>query len=113
MKLTTKDREFLEKLKAEIEGDGLHVELRRRPLSYMVLRRNYGSRIETLFGLTRQGVRWRFNHIFNEAYVSAYECILAIESSFGPHLRQMATQIAKDRARQRNEARSTARIKPP
>jgi hypothetical protein len=51
--------------------------------------------------MTRQGVRWRFQRLFNEIYVSAYETIYWIESQFGTALRQDALAIARERIRDR------------
>ena len=72
MKLSQKDKEFLERLKELIDCGVVWVDTRREVLSRFVLRGNYGDRVEGKFGLTRQGVRWRFFRLFNEIYVSAY-----------------------------------------
>jgi len=61
MKLTVKDKEFLERLRALMEAKEMHIELKDEGLKYMVLRRTYGEKVEAEFGMTRQGVRWRFN----------------------------------------------------
>ena len=107
MKLTTKDKEFLERLLKLSDEKGLSVGLIRTGLPRMVLRKNYGDKVEKAFGMTRQGVRWRFNRLFNEIYVSAYETIYFIESYFGTDLRKKAMEIAKDRVKEgnRNEGR--------
>jgi hypothetical protein len=47
--------------------------------------------------MTRQGVRWRFQHLFNQAYVDAFATILMIEKNFGTHLRDYAVRISKER----------------
>jgi hypothetical protein len=47
--------------------------------------------------MTRQGVRWRFWHLFNEMYVSSFETILFIEKAFGPQLRDHAIRMSKER----------------
>ena len=97
MKLTSKDRTFLAKLKALLDEKDLSIELREDGLKRLILRQNYGDRIEQAFGVTRQGVRWRFQRLFNEIYVEAYERIWWIESHFGTDLRQHAIAIAKQR----------------
>ena len=55
MKLTEKDKEFIEKLKMLIEDSDLKIELKEDGLKRFVLRRNYGDKIERIFGLSRQG----------------------------------------------------------
>ena len=97
MKLTIKDKEFLERLRALMEEKELWVDLKADGIKRMVLRGNYGSRIETLFGMTRQGVRWRFQRLFNDIYVSTYETIFVVEKSFGAGLRHYAMDIARER----------------
>ena len=97
MKLTVKDKEFLERLRALLSEEDLHIDLHVSPVKHFVLRRNYGSRIESHFRMTRQGVRWRFQRLM-DMYVSAYETILFIESSFGTDLRRMAMEVARERA---------------
>ncbi len=104
MKLTQKDAEFVARLGQLLDEKDLSVELRRRPVAHIVLRRNYGAKIAAVFGVTRQGVRWRFNHVFNDVYVQAYCTILWIESRFGTELRQMALEVARDRAEMRRRA---------
>ena len=83
MKLTQKDAEFLEKLKELIESKDLRVELKSGCPSHMVLKGTYGEKIHKTFGVTRQGVRWRFQHIFGKIYVEAFLVILTIEKIFG------------------------------
>ena len=75
----------------------LQVELRPGKPSYMVLRGTYGDHIDKAFRMTRQGVRWRFQRLFNDVYVSAFETILFIEKTFGPQLREHAVRISKER----------------
>jgi len=75
----------------------LWVELRPDQPSRMVLRSNYGDRICKVFRITRQGVRWRFQRLFNDIYVSAFETILFIEKIFGTQLRDHAIRISKER----------------
>lgn len=64
----------------------------------------YGDKIESVFNLTRQGIRWRFKRIFNEIYVEAYLAVFYIESNFGTDLRQMAMEIARERVALRKKA---------
>ena len=106
MKLTTKDKEFLERLKSLIESRYLWVDLRGSNPPYMVLRGTYGDKIYKTFRMTRQGVRWRFWRLFNEIYVSAFEAILTVEKTFGPELRDHAIQISRERYRLRQEVAS-------
>ena len=97
MKLTIKDKEFLEKLKRLYESKDLSIELKNDGLKRFILRKNYGDKIESDFGLTRQGIRWRFQRILNEIYISAYESVYVIETLFGTHLRSDAMEIVKER----------------
>ena len=60
MKLTLKDKAFLERLRALLDSKDLFIELKNDGLKRLILRQNYGDQIESAFGLTRQGVRWRF-----------------------------------------------------
>ena len=96
MKLTEKDKEFLHHLKQLMESKDLSVELKRDQPSYMVLRGTYGEKIHEVFRMTRQGVRWRFQRLFNDIYVSAFSTILFIEKTFGTHLRDHAIRISKE-----------------
>ena len=104
MKLTLKDKEFLEKLKTLFESEELSIELKEDGIKRLVLRRNYGDKIESAFNLTRQGIRWRFKRIFNKIYVDAYLAVFYIESNFGTELRQMAMEIARERVALRKKA---------
>ena len=97
MKLTIKDKEFLEKLKRLYESKDLSIELKNDGLKRFILRKNYGNKIESDFGLTRQGIRWRFQRILNEIYISAYESVYVIETLFGTRLRSDAMEIVKKR----------------
>ena len=101
MKLTQKDKDFLERLKQLLDSKDLSVEMKDDGYKCLVLRQNYGDKIETTFRLSRQGVRWRFWRLFNEVYISAYETIYTIESQFGTQLRQQALAIAKERVEMR------------
>lgn len=104
MKLTEKDDEFLRRLKVFIDKNDLDIEFKSDGFKRLVLRRNYGSKIESAFGLSRQGIRWRFKRVFNEIYVNAYLTIYLIESQFGIDLRQKAIDIAKEQVELRIKA---------
>lgn len=104
MKLTEKDRDFLENLKKLMNAKDLRVELRADRPSYIILRGAYGEKIHKAFHMTRQGVRWRFWRLFNDMYVSAFETILFIERTFGTQLRDHAIRISKERYALRQEA---------
>ena len=110
MKLTVKDRDFLEQLRALLDSKDLSIELKNDGLKRFVLRNNYGNALEAAFGMTRQGVRWRFQRIFGEIYISAYEALFFIESNFGTELRSMALEIAKERVAMRKEARKIGKL---
>lgn len=97
MKLTNKDAQFLEKLKQLIESKDLYIELKPANPARMVLKGTYGEKIHKIFGVTRQGVRWRFQHIFGLIYVEAFLTILTIEKIFGTQLRDYAMKISKQR----------------
>jgi hypothetical protein len=97
MKLTAKDKEFLEKLRKLMESKDLWVELKPDRPSYMVLKGTYGEKIHKTFRMTRQGVRWRFYRLFNQVYVEAFETILFLETVFGTQLRDYAVRISKER----------------
>jgi len=97
MKLTEKDRVFLERLRSLLDEKDLSIELKEDGLRRLVLKKNYGDRIQQAFGLTRQGVRWRFQRLFNEIYVHAYITICWVESNFGTELREKALAIARER----------------
>jgi hypothetical protein len=53
--------------------------------------------------MTRQGVRWRFQRLFTDIYVSAFETILFIEKSFGSELRDNAIRISRERFQLRQQ----------
>jgi hypothetical protein len=80
-----------------MESQDLWVEYREGRPGHMVLRGTYGDKVHRAFHVTRQGVRWRFQRLFNEVYVSAFETILFIEKTFGPQLREHAARISRDR----------------
>ena len=95
--LTDKDKIFLEKLKKLMESKDLRVELRPGSPSRMVLKGTYGEKIHKTFGVTRQGVRWRFQRLFGQVYVKAFLTILMIEKMFGTQLREYAIRISRER----------------
>jgi hypothetical protein len=97
MKLTEKDSTFLENLKALMESKDLWVELKPGRPPYMVLKGTYGEKIHETFGMTRQGVRWRFQRLFNHVYIEAFLTILMIEKTFGTQLREHAVRISRER----------------
>ena len=103
MKLTHKDKDFLEHLKPLLEEKELTIELKKDGLKRLVLRQNYGDKVEKTFNMSRQGVRWRFYRLFNEIYVEAYEIIFWMESHFGTDLRQKAMEIARERVELRKK----------
>lgn len=103
MKLTQKDKDFLERLRQLLDSKDLKVEMKNDGYKRLVLRQNYGDKIEACFRMSRQGIRWRFGHIFNEIYIAAYETIYLVESNFGTGLRQEALAIAKERVEMRKK----------
>ena len=103
MKLTEKDKTFLEKLKMLIESKDLWVELKPDRPSYMVLKGTYGEKIHDTFRMTRQGVRWRFQRLFSHVYVEAFQTILMIEKTFGTQLRDYAVRISRERYASREQ----------
>ena len=92
-----------------MDEKGLRIELKQDCGKRLVLRQNYGDRIETCFGMTRQGVRWRFQRLFNEVCVNAYLTILWVESSFGTKLRGKAMEIAEERYELRRKSQQADR----
>ena len=104
MKFTCKDKDFLERLKKLLDEKELAIELKEDGIKRLVLRQNYGDKVEKTFNMSRQGVRWRFYRLMNEIYLSAYESIFWIESNFGTELRQMAMEIARERVELRKKA---------
>ena len=107
MKLTEKDKDFIEKLKILLESRDLSIELIDDGLLRLVLRQNYGDKIESEFKMTRQGVRWRFHRLFNEVYLNAYLSIFWIESNFGVGLREKVIRLAKQQIELRKKAQKT------
>jgi hypothetical protein len=96
VKLTQKDKLFLETLKKLMESRELQVELRPGKPSYMVLRGTYGDHVNQVFRMTRQGVRWRFQRLA-DVYISSFETILFVERILGPQLREHAIRISRER----------------
>jgi len=97
MKLTEKDKDFLTKLKELVGSRDLWIDMKISRPSYMILKGTYGKKIHSVFQMTRQGVRWRFQRVFGDIYVSAFESILTIEKTFGTGLRQHAIKISRQR----------------
>jgi len=91
-------------LKKLTESKDLWVELKPDEPSYMVLKGTYGEKIHKTFRVTRQGVRWRFQRLFNHVYVEAFLTILMIEKIFGTQLREYAIKISKERDKLRQES---------
>ena len=108
MKLTIKDKDFIERLKPLLESKEMSIELKQDGLKRLVLRQNYGDKIEHSFNMTRQGVRWRFHRIFSEIYVQSLETLYWVENLFGTELRQKAMEIAKERVELRKKAQKMA-----
>ena len=96
----------MEKLKKLMDSKDLRVELRPGNPSRMILKGTYGEKIHKILGVSRQGVRWRFQHIFGKIYCDAFSAILAIEKNFGTELREYAVRISKERYALRREAMS-------
>ena len=80
-----------------MDSKDMSVELKPDTPSRMVLKGTYGEKIHKTFGVTRQGVRWRFQRLFGQVYVQAFLTILMIERTFGTHLRDYAVRISKER----------------
>jgi hypothetical protein len=93
----------LKELKELIDTGDLRVELKVGNPSRMVLKGTYGEKIHQVFGMTRQGVRWRFQHIFGREYVEAFEAVLFIEKMFGSQMRDNAMRISRERYSLRQE----------
>ena len=74
MKLTVKDKDFLERLKRLLEEKELRICLKEDGIKRFVLRQNYGDKVEKSFHMTRQGVRWRFHHLM-EMYLAAVDYV--------------------------------------
>jgi len=91
-------------LKKLTASKDLWVELKPDEPCYMVLKGTYGEKIHKTFRVTRQGVRWRFQRLFNHVYVEAFLTILMIEKIFGTQLREYAVKISKEKYTLRQEA---------
>ncbi len=87
-----------------MESKDLWVELKPGRPSYMILKGTYGEKIHKTFRMTRQGVRWRFQRLFSQVYVEAFETILMIEKTFGTQLRDHAVRISREKWQLREEA---------
>jgi hypothetical protein len=87
-----------------MDSKDLRVVLKPGEPSRMVLKGTYGEKIHKTFGVTRQGVRWRFQHLFGQAYVRSFETIMFIEKTFGTELREYAIRISKERYALRQKA---------
>ncbi|MHC4103344.1 MAG: hypothetical protein ACYSR9_00280 [Planctomycetota bacterium] len=90
-----------------MDSKDLRVVLKPGEPSRMVLKGTYGEKIHKTFGITRQGVRWRFQHLFGQAYVRSFETIMFIEKVFGSRLRDYAIRISKERYALRQKALQT------
>jgi len=110
MKLTAKDKEFLERLRAVLDQKQMSIEMKDDGRKRLILRQNYGDKIEQDFGMSRQGVRWRFQRLFNDVYVEAYERVWWVESIFGAELRHHAVAMAKERIELRKRVQKTTPI---
>jgi hypothetical protein len=104
MRLSEKDKEFLERLRELVEADEVWIERTLDRPSRFVLRGNYGSKVEDKFGISRQGVRWRFQRLFNDLYVDSFAVLLFIEKQLGAQFRQDALIIAHERFLLRQKA---------
>lgn len=91
-------------MKKLMDSKDLKVVLKPGEPSSMVLKGTYGEKIHKTFGVTRQGVRWRFQHLFGQAYVRSFETIMFIEKIFGSQLRDYAIRISKERYALRQKA---------
>lgn len=107
MKLTKKDKQFLETLRLLMESQELQVELSPGRPSRVVLRGNYGDKIHRAFRMSRQGVRWRFQRLLGDVYVSAFETILLVERTLGTQVRDHAVRISRERYELRRQIRQT------
>ena len=90
-----------------MESKELWVELRPGRPSYLVLRGTYGDKTHQAFRMSRQGVRWRFQRLLGDVYVSAFETILFVERTFGPQLREHAVRISQERYELRQRLHET------
>ena len=91
-------------LRKLLDSKDMSVELKPDTPSRMVLKGTYGEKIHKVFGVTRQGVRWRFQRLFGQVYVEAFLTILMIEKHFGIELRDYAVRISKEKYALRQKA---------
>ena len=103
LKLTAKDKDFLEKLAELIQSKDLWVEFKPGSPGRMVLKGTYGEKIHKTFRMTRQGVRWRFQRLFGQVYVESFLTILMIEKIFGSQLRDYAIRISREKYQRRQK----------
>lgn len=101
----------MEELKAFMAKKDLAVQLKNDGYRRLVLRQNYGRKIESAFGMSRQGVRWRFQRLA-DCYVSALETIYFVETHLGPELRPLALEIAKERVELRRQSQKLGPLPP-
>ena len=94
-------------MKKMMDSKDLKVVLKPGEPSCMVLKGTYGEKIHKTFGVTRQGVRWRFQHLFGRKYIGAFETIIFIEKIFGSQLRDYAIRISRERYALRQKALQT------
>ncbi len=80
-----------------MESKDLWVELKSGSPRRMILKGTYGEKIHKTFRMTRQGVRWRFQRLFGQVYVEAFETVHFLEKTFGTQLREYAVRISKER----------------
>lgn len=104
MRLSAKDQDFLERLKELMDEDVLWIERAMDQPSRFMLKGNYGTHVEQRFGISRQGVRWRFERLFNQLYVDSFAVLVFIEKLLGPQFRQDALIIAHERFVMRQKA---------
>ena len=97
----------MEELRKLMDSKDLWVELKPGEPRYMILKGSYGRKIHDTFGVTRQGVRWRFQQLFGKKYIEAFETIMFIEKTFGTQLREYAIRISKERYALRQKALQT------
>jgi hypothetical protein len=57
--------------------------------------------------MSRQGVRWRFQRLLGDVYVSAFESILFVEKTLGSQLRDHAVRISQERYALRQRLRES------
>ena len=109
MKLTEKDKDFLEALRALVDKKNCPSNSN-KTASKVGPQAKLWRQDRKAFGMTRQGVRWRFQRLFTEIYSEAYVTIYAIESLFGTDLRHKAMEIAKERVELRKNAQKSGKI---